>query len=136
MPTNVLDIKSSCIICQMKLGTESISHGCKILLKWTSQRCFFLLKMNKHWLNFRVIDLWNQSLELLDLQSFDFIVSKEYTVGLLSEMAVNVLSPFTTTYLYASQGFLLWLLQNKIQTQSQCVGWCSTIFIANKSTHR
>jgi len=35
-------MKISCIIFQMKLDTQSTSHGCEILLEWISQNCLFL----------------------------------------------------------------------------------------------
>jgi len=75
---------------EIRVGAKSVWSG---LLKTVS---FFWRWVNADWTFLWPISYKNQSLKLLDLQSFGFIFQNEYTV--LFERAVNVLLLLKTTY--------------------------------------
>jgi len=65
-------MKSSCII--FKWNERHRAYRVDAKSFWSGDhKTVFLLKLSQNWLNFRLNALLNQSLKLLDLQSYGFI---------------------------------------------------------------
>src|SRR6218665_396926 len=71
----------------------------------------------------------SQSFKLLDLESWLHILY-EYTIGLLSKRAVNVLLPFTTTYLCESGFSAMTAMKTKYRNSLHACARFATLFVA------
>ena len=71
----------------------------------------------------------SQSFKLLDLESWLHILY-EYTIGLLSKRAVNVLLPFTTTYLCESGFSAMTAMKTKYRNSLHACVRFATLFVA------